>query len=868
MAKQDRTAPPWFSQLKALVLRARYAFAGNTDVAISPRTGRVLVIDPARKDWGLAQLQRMADQRQRAQQRDMLIQDATRALASGGAVPAHRPTGWAGTQRQGGIIDDEHKRELQWGAWRGTSTEIGTGKRLWREDSEYRAATNGLIMPHMVNGWHMDPADADDEDARMLAGAAKRMIIDAPNWRYLQWDRFLCVRDGVRMQEKEVYFDADFYASAWAQDEETPGKPWNEADNGRTGWYVFRLHPRLPHTVERWLTRSDGSFGGIRQVARTDDSNNYSAATDIDADDLLRWTYAEEGTNWNGDPTGRAAWGLTQLRRDILTYLGIGSSRWAVGTPLVEETVPDQLDDEDWDELQVMAEQYAVHQNQFIEVPYGAKVSILEAEMKTGDLLWKLYDGLGRAIHRLFGTMHIYSGEGYGSRSEFEAKFDSYLLNIQDLGMLVVAPINELLQDWTEWNGYDRDLAPKLAHDDLKMKTGEDFAQMVKTANEAGLYTRQMDDEVRFREIAMLPALTQEAIEEKAERTPDFTPAKPERDDATDDDAGLSRCDCGQSHALGEDLASNRVWRPHPGRDASIRHAAQFGPLHALAEETFDAASSRSSREVRMQTMAGQLSTMVEEIAVDLADKLGGLPPGEAVKVKVSPPTLAPMRAYIARQLKVVQRNAADEVKREQREQREDPTLAARVQAAIDSIREDEPTAFATIASRAGIQPTNTLEQLDIEDYIRGVAATAADNIAAKVQGAARAAVSNAAASGGATSQAIRDAIATALTPQTILGEVQAPVQGTYSIGREVQLKKEDVALIMYTNTPELSSRVCDVCLDTAADPSNPYPSNDTALDARFTTPNPGCEGTKAGRGNPCWCVRIGISGTAVGGYQ
>ena len=288
-------------------------------------------------------------------------------------------------------------------------------------------------------------------------------------------------------------------------------------------------------------------------------------------------------------------------------------------------------------------------------------------------------------------------------------------------------------------------------------------------------------------------------------------------------------------------------------------------PLHALAEETFDAASSRASREQRMMTMAEGIGPFVEELSENLAGELEGQTIGNAAGVKLKDADLVPMRQYIARQLKLTQRNAADEVKREQREQREDPTIAKRFADAIEQVQAErnDPTAFATIASRAGIEATNDLEQLDIEDYIRGAAKAAADNIATKIQSAARAAVQTAAAAGGATMDAIRAAVAIAVTPQVLLGEVQAPVQGTYSIGRETQLKREDVALILYTNTPELSSQVCDVCLDTAASPDNPYPANDTALDAMFQTPNPGCLGALAGRGNPCWCARIGITGAA-----
>jgi hypothetical protein len=848
------------------------------------------------------------------------------ALAAAQPRPRNGLLGWDGIPKRGGVIDHDHNPALQNGAWRGDSSTMGEGKRMYYEDAEFRAATNACIYPHMVNPWHMKPSDPDDPDARMVAGAAEDMFIKGQDWRKNQWDRFLCLRDGVRMQEIEVSYDSEFTAHAWTHEGDRV-KRWVKQPTGRQGLYKIRLHPRLPHTVEEWRSNPDGTFGGILQTYRDDDTGSYDQAV-IPAEKLLRWTCGEEGQNWEGDPVGRPAWSLCNLRRTMINDFGVMLYRFAYGSPGFEEIEANlDLDDEAMSRLDTIAREYAADPHQFIRTPYGVRFTIHEADLKNGGFFWQLYDGLGREIHRLFGTTHVFSGEGYGSRSEHDSKFDVHLLNLAHFGQLISDPFQPLLADWCEWNGWARRLAPTLEHDDLQTKSPKELAEFMKTAGDAGFLTGQTDDEVMLRKAGSLPDLTEDAIEgdgggiapavdgavqdtayngaqvssareiiadaaaglipkataramlvqffrmsdDEADailadievKPPDDTtpPGSPPNDRPgntapTDgpSEAGLSSCDCGS--ALADSLATNRLWKPHPGHDAACRHASQFGPVHALAEEFFDGASSRNGRERRIQSAAKGAGPIVERIAAKYAERLDGKTIGEAAKVKIKDGDLMELRRYLARQYKATARLGQDEVKREVKEQRDDPDFPGRLREAMAAAQGDDAFAFATIGDKAGKKGAaqEQWEQLDFDDYLSGVSRTTADAIAQAVQVSARNSVQGAAVQGGASAADIVGNVALDLTPRKLAWWIQPDVQGVYAKGRMVELARQSVPWGVYTNSPELSSEVCAECIDRAGDGDNPFEMSNAAMVGKFEAPNPDCLG-----GQNCWCVVIGL---------
>lgn len=852
-------------------------------------------------------------------------------------LPARAPTGpekgWSGVVIQDGQIDDEHNARLAHHAWRGDASTIGEGKRIYRESAAIRASVNSLINPLLVNGWRCEPANPDDPDCQAIAACATAMLPGSPSWPRTLRDALLMVRDGVRLQEQVVRFDATAEARAWEQVGETAPR-WVEADGVfRRGLFVFDLKPRLPHTVDEWLTDPRGNFAGVKQTDRDDGTANKDAPV-IPAARLLRFTYGEEGNNWNGEALIRPAWGLAALEKDILIRMGIALNRFAFGTPRAKQTEP-TLDNDAWTRALEVVRDWQHHQKGYLLQVKGIEFDILEAKLDSGKLWIQLLDWLHRSIHRLCGTMHNFTGEGAGARSLFDAQFSAFLLNLGHLERLVCEPYNDLLRNWTRWNGWPESKAPRLVSDDLTARTPGEMAEAAKAGAEAGIFAGRPQDEQQFRRVAGWTPISEEeldadegeivdigsgpgsdgAAQDTALNGAQVTSAReiildassgalgkdqaaamlrrffnvsgddaeamlsgagegaptPPPEDAPPSDSepgsplspgdgpgagALSGCDCGGAHAL---ALPKPMGRPFPSKAECIRFAAQIGPFHALAESYFSAASSRIGRDDKLETAAEQVRRNVRRIGADLAERLAGLSVGEAAKVKLPASALVGIRQTLKRQYRALLRLAQDEVKREVTEQRKDPDFADKLAEARIEAGEEAQAAFATIAERAGRAPRNEIEQLDIDDFIDGAVRTTSDNIGRKVAETAQATVQTRAIAGGASQTEIIDAINAVFTAKALASTIKPDMQGVYSTGRRVELAREDVPFGLYTVTPELSSQVCDVCLDTAGDPNNPFRiGGETEGD--FAVPNPNCMGTLAGSGNPCYCVIIGLT--------
>ena len=788
---------------------------------------------------------------------------AAGASPSRGA-PTGKPRGWIGTSRQAGIIDVEFNATLQNGGWRGDSSTVGAGLRMYRESPNVRSAVDTLINPLLADDRHVSPGDPDSAEARAIAAVADEMLFGADASAALTRDRLLAVRDGCRLQEVVARWDPAVEFPRFVQRSGLTGA-WDRLPGSTRGAYMVELVPRLPQSIDRWITNPDGSFGGVVQYFRNDDTGSYDSPT-IPADRLLLWTYGEEGTNWEGDPAIRPAWALQQLEADILRKMGIALDRYAFGTPRVRETGDAPVSDEAWSRARTIVRDWQFSESGYLQQPRGLEFDILEAELKAGQTWLDLLDWIGRAIHRMCGLQHAYTGEGNGARSLHDSQWAASMLMQQRIEAMINAPLNALLERWTSWNGWAPELAPKIAPNDLRMSQPQDLAETLRVGREAGVFHPTIADEIRFREqigahelsddeaAAIEDAASAPGIDETDDAEEDPEPG-PEQDPPAEDDGDgeamtTGGCNCGTVA-----LAVQR--RPHPGRLAALRTARAAGPVHALAEEFFDARGSFDARADRIDLMGEQLAPIVRDVADAYAARLAGKSVGEASKVRLPATLLVGIRRTIRRHLGAVALDGRDAVRRELREQAADPDYARKLVDAVEAADagaqplDDMPSAVEAFAAKTGkgvTRPDGT--KVDLSDFESGAAKTSADAIGQKIEQSAQAAVQR----GATAAPEISASVARDVTPRVLSGVVQPDVQGVYARSREIEMRAQGVEWGLYTTTPELSSQVCEECLDTASSPNNPFRLDSMAA-SEFATPNPNCLG-----GANCWCAVIGLS--------
>jgi hypothetical protein len=857
------------------------------------------------------------------------------ALAKSALKPpksATRPIGHDGIARSGGrFIDEnvEHNRDLDMGEWRGTSSRVGAGRRIAKEDDDVRGIVYSYTHALLGTSWDVIAADDSSADAVMLAHAFEGQLMGPRRreWPKRLLDAMLCFRDGVRLQERVVWRDNQLTVPRYEQAE---SGEWVKGTGGRKGWYAFDLQPRLPHSIDQWITAEDGSFGGVIQWWDQGDTHNYSTPT-IPAENLLRWSYDEEGSNWEGDPLIRSCWSRAMTRKRIQLLAEIGFNRHAGGTPLIKEIEPGYLKDQDWTDLRDIAREYAQHQNQFLEVPYGGDFSILEAKMEFAKSMAEWWKMLGLSMCRAAGCMHLYTGESNGTQALFGGQRDLFLYNAGHLAEQVIGPYNDLAVDWTRWNGFSEDLAPTLTYGDLIATDMGKVAADWKTAREAGAFHPTIEDEVWWREqggypdggqaltdvyevqgagatagpegaaqdtalngaqvtaataivsqvvAGTLPKNTARAMlieffnlsEDAADAIlADVEVTEPDPDPDGDgegvaasldltkggtvtftlasDGPKVHRCCCG--HIAMADESKPRV-AFKPGMTPA-EYVAQCGPMHALAEETFDAPASRIDRDEITAALLDEIRPLMLATAEPYAEALAGADMAEAADLTVSDEHRDAMIEALAKGYRLTREQGQVQVQAEVAAQEADPDFPAKLAAAMAA----EGMSFAD-----RVEPLDEItgDQLDL--WERAAATTTTDALLQDIEQAGKRRHQETATTGTSAAPLLAGIVAD-VNPDPL---VKGDVNGAQANGRAVQMRASDVAYGIYTLTPELGGKdggghtPCIACQFTASDPRSPFLMSDLEEVAWFDVPSPRCYG-----GSTCYCTIIGLTAPPPG---
>jgi len=297
-----------------------------------------------------------------------------------------------------------------------------------------------------------------------------------------------------------------------------------------------------------------------------------------------------------------------------------------------------------------------------------------------------------------------------------------------------------------------------------------------------------------------------------------------------------------------------------------MQHSAAFGPLAALAQKHHFAFASRINRKAQRDSIAAGLRRILLSIADDHAAKVAGKTTQEASKIPIT--GKARIVAYLRKQYGDVLTAGEDDAAAVIRRQKSDPDYPAEFGDAMAFLEDRDPVAFATVKDKAKgdpNRPTNDFDDLDVDAYIDGAARTTADGVLTDIDQRAMDAIQSAERIGGITETDLQGLMREMLTPRKVEADIQPDVLGVHSTGVRIKQVSEGVEWGWYTTTPELSSQVCEVCLDTEGRPDNGFKIGGP-LESTFPTPNPECLGTTlGGTGDRCWCQVIGLSAPPPG---
>lgn len=238
-----------------------------------------------------------------------------------GADGTHnKRTSGAGTSVIAGIVDrEEHNAELDGTYWRGSPWQVGIAKQMVR-DPHIRFAFNAVKAPAIGATWSFQPALEADPLAAEISDFCAWSFFERLPWRTYLPQIFGFYRDGF---------------SVFELTEDTCRLPRNrfaQHPGGGVGVVFSGFHQIPASTVDRWWQKKDQptQLEKLTQYIRGSDTEK-PGHIDVLGRHLLRFTWDQEGANFEGEAPLRAVYGPWKLKLAFLILNAIRHERQEVG---------------------------------------------------------------------------------------------------------------------------------------------------------------------------------------------------------------------------------------------------------------------------------------------------------------------------------------------------------------------------------------------------------------------------------------------------------------------------------------------------------------------------------------------------------
>lgn len=240
-----------------------------------------------------------------------------------------RPTGGVGTRISAGFLEDvEQNAEIRGEKWHGRPGVLGFAGKM-DADPHVRKSADYILHPIAAAKWVFQPESSDPLDIE-VARFATHVFFERLPWEQI-----------VRRVGKS-YFKHGFAleemtdAIGAVSRDRFPNHPRPEAAllpsgfHHRPAWSVYRWHqsktnPAHVESIQQYIPGSDGEQAGFPHIS---------------ADRLVRWTWDQDGADFEGRAIYRSAYGAWKSKMILRKLYLQASEKHAVGQ-WVGETGPD-----------------------------------------------------------------------------------------------------------------------------------------------------------------------------------------------------------------------------------------------------------------------------------------------------------------------------------------------------------------------------------------------------------------------------------------------------------------------------------------------------------------------------------------------
>jgi hypothetical protein len=266
----------------------------------------------------------------------------------------------AGTRIMAGVIDDiDNNAEVRGEKWYGSPGKLGIAGKMLR-DPHVRQSIEYIAGPLCAATWRFKPAGKTELD---------REVADFCTWAFfeqLTWDQVL-------RRVVQRYSAYGFDLSEVTDDyRDLPATRFPNHPGGGRGIVPTGFHEIPASSVNRWhQSKVNGAqISGIRQYLQGSDAEA-AGYRDIDGDRVLRFTWDQEGANFQGFAVLRSAYAPWKLKMAFQELDAIKHERMAVGTPTM--TLGEDADDEDIAAAEIILEEMRANEKGFVVLPNGYK---------------------------------------------------------------------------------------------------------------------------------------------------------------------------------------------------------------------------------------------------------------------------------------------------------------------------------------------------------------------------------------------------------------------------------------------------------------------------------------------------------------
>ncbi len=444
---------------------------------------------------------------------------AERGLVRVAESPRPRAVGGAGNRISAGFLEDvDNNTEVRGAKWRGEPGKIGWAGKMMR-DPHVRMSVNFVTNPLTAAVWRFEPVSRDPLDREVAAFATWAFFEQLPWSKYL---RRICLS----------YFTAGFALEEMTDD--VRQVPARFSKLGGRALVPTALHQRPAWSVHRWFQNAQdpAQLDAIEQWIGGSDKER-AGFVRVPADRLIRFTWDQEGADFDGLAPLRSAFQPWRAKLAFVTLDAIAHERHGVGTPVAfaaEGALDEDLDaaEQALAELRGMEKQYILFDNGW------------QFDWKSGESGTKLHEAILRCnqdIAHNLGAGHMLLGQaGPGSyalagsqEGQLHRETDShsrFVSTVLHQGTDGWSPVERIIRA----NYGDKVEIPKPKAFYLPTKNWESLAKTYSALVATGAMRRTADTEDALREAMDLPAYDPEQEYAFSMQAPPSAEPRPEPD--------------------------------------------------------------------------------------------------------------------------------------------------------------------------------------------------------------------------------------------------------------------------------------------------------------------------------------------------